>query len=162
MLTKSMLTYNESWFPCPPAEAYRLAVQVDRWPLLLPHYRWVRFHQGSPEDGGLVEMAAWRAFGRLPWPIWWMSQMSVDPEARTIRYTHVAGVTEGMEVLWQVEPAGSGSRVTIHHQWEKGPHFCGPLAPAVGRGVVGPLFVHHVAGQTLRHLAGHTQRGLAG
>lgn len=156
-----MRTVNERFFTCPPAQAFAYAVRVDRWPDLLPHYRWVRFHQGGPEQGGLVEMAARRAFGSLSWPVWWQSQMWVDRERRQVRYRHTAGVTTGMEVLWQIEPMGSGSGVTILHEWEEGPRFAGPLAPSVGRGVVGPLFIHFIADRTLEHLAHHAAQGVA-
>lgn len=148
-----MRTWNEVWFPCPPAEAYDLACRVDRWPVILPHYRWVRFHRGGPEQGGLVEMAARRDFGRISWPVWWMSRMDCEPDRHSIRYLHLAGVTRGMNVVWQIEPAGSGSRVSILHEWDGGPGFCGPAAPTVGRRIVGPLFISHVADQTLKHLA---------
>lgn len=157
-----MRTWNEAWFPCPPAKAFRHACRVDRWPALLPHYRWVRFHRGGPEAGGLVEMAAWRQFGRLRWPIWWVSEMGCDPGEGTVRYTHVAGVTRGMEVCWRIEPSGSGSRVTILHEWDGGPSFCGPAAPAVARQIVGPVFVHHVAAQTLMYLAQGAGKGMTG
>lgn len=156
-----MRTFNERFFACPPREAFGYARRVDRWPHLLPHYRWVRFHEGGPEEGGVVEMAARRDFGRLGWPVWWSSRMWVDHERLAVRYRHVAGITTGMDVLWKIEPAGLGSRVSIIHQWADGPRFAGPLAPAVGRSVIGPLFVHVIAERTLAHLAEHAVRGKA-
>lgn len=155
-------TFNEEVFPCSPQVAFAHACQVDRWPQVLPHYRWVRFHQGGPQEGGLVEMAARREFGRLGWPVWWLSRMWVDPERLTVRYAHIDGVTRGMQVLWQIEPAGTSSRVSIIHQWEEGPSFAGPAAPWIGRQVIGPVFVHFVASQTLHHLAQHVQREMVG
>lgn len=158
-----MQTFNEEYLPAPPHHAFRLACQVERWPQLLPHYRWVRFHEGGAEAGGLVEMAARRPFGRLAWPVWWLSRMWVEPESLAIRYQHIAGVTRGMAVRWQIEPAPGrpGSRVTILHEWPDGPRFAGPLAPAVGSRVIGPLFVHFIAGRTLHHLAQHAAREMA-
>ncbi|HYF79719.1 MAG TPA: SRPBCC family protein [Symbiobacteriaceae bacterium] len=153
-----MKTLNEAWFPCGLEAAFDLACRVDLWPALLPHYRWVRFHEGGPAaGGGLVEMAARRDFGRFAWPVWWLSRMTVDQAARAVRYTHVAGVTRGMEVLWQLEPAGSGTRVTIIHEWEQGPTFAGPAARSVGRRIIGPLFVAAIADRTLNHLAVHAK-----
>jgi aromatase len=156
-----MHTFNEQFFGCPPDEAFAYAARVDRWPQLLDHYRWVRFHEGGPEEGGVVEMAARRDFGGLGWPVWWLSRMWVDPGHRWVRYRHLDGVTRGMDVLWRLEPAGTSTRVTVRHEWEAGPRFAGPLAPAVGRWVVGPLFVRSIAGQTLRTLAQHAARGMA-
>lgn len=156
-----MRTHNEEFFGCPPRQAFALAREVDRWPSLLPHYRYVRIHEGDSERGGLVEMAARREFGRLGWPVWWLSRMWVDHERLTVRYQHVEGITRGMTVRWQVEPAAQGSRVSILHEWEEGPHFAGPLAPALGTAVIGPLFVHFIAGRTLYHLARHVAREVA-
>ncbi|HYF96111.1 MAG TPA: SRPBCC family protein [Symbiobacteriaceae bacterium] len=153
-----MRTRNVAWFPCHPQIAFSLAARIDRWPDLLPHYRWVRFHEGGPEAGGLVEMAARREFGRLAWPVWWVSRMTVDPVRRTVRYTHVAGVTRGMEVLWELEPLDQGARVSIIHEWAEGPRFCGPAAQLVGRRIIGPVFVESIAARTLHHLAQHAGR----
>ncbi|HWI61597.1 MAG TPA: SRPBCC family protein [Symbiobacteriaceae bacterium] len=140
-----MKTLNVAWFPCHPHHAFELAVRIERWPELLPHYRWVRFHEGGSENGGLVEMAARRDFGHFAWPVWWVSRMTPDPARRTIRYTHVKGVTKGMEVLWALEPAGSGTRVAITHEWAGGPRL------------IGTLFVEAIADRTLRHLAQHAE-----
>ncbi|HLN64605.1 MAG TPA: SRPBCC family protein [Symbiobacteriaceae bacterium] len=148
----TMQTVNVAWFGCRPAQAFQLASRVDRWPGLLSHYRWVRFHQGDPADG-VVEMAARREFGRLQVPVWWVSRMTADRDALTVRYTHVDGVTRGMEVLWTIAPSYHGSRVEIRHDWTGSPRICGPAGSLVARRVVGPVFIHHVADQTLHHLA---------
>ncbi|HEX8244209.1 MAG TPA: SRPBCC family protein, partial [Longimicrobium sp.] len=51
-----------------PADAvWRLVADVERWPEWLPHYRWVRFQRKDGFGTGLVEMAARRWFGPLPW-----------------------------------------------------------------------------------------------
>lgn len=156
-----MRTFNEQFFACPPREAFAYASHVERWPDLVPHYRWVRFHEGGPEAGGMVEMAARRDFGRLGWPVWWLSRMWVEPERLTVRYRHLDGITRGMDVRWQLEPAGSGTRATILHEWEVGPRFAGPFGPMVGQAVIGPLFVQAIAGRTLRCLAQQAGRGVA-
>lgn len=156
-----MQTENVAWFPCQPEEAFKLASRVDLWPQLLPHYRWVRFHRGGPENGGLVEMAARRQFGALGWPVWWCSRMAISPAEQRIRYTHVDGLTKGMEVLWQMEASRGGTQVSITHWWAGGPSFCGPAATYVGRSLIGPVFVHFIADQTLRHLAQHAGEGIA-
>lgn len=153
-MRRRMRTYNEVIFPCTPQEAYLHAVHVERWPIVLPHYRWVRFI-----GPGLVEMAARRDFGRFGWPVWWVSRMTCDNKTRTVRYTHVDGVTRGMEVVWQVDPAPQGSRVTIRHDWEDGPRFAGPAGRALARHIIGPVFVHYVADQTLTHLCAQAKGG---
>src|SRR5207247_5652930 len=72
---------------------FQIASDVERWPEILSHYRWVRFLDRHA-SGGTVEMAAWRPFGALRYPVWWVSEMTVDGPAREIRYRHVRGITD--------------------------------------------------------------------
>lgn len=130
---------------------FALAVEVERWPERVPHYRWVRFLERDASGGGLVEMAAWRPFGVLRYPTWWVSEMRVDRVALAIRYRHVRGVTRGMDVAWTFAPATSGVAVTITHVWS------GPGWPLVGSlaadCVIGPVFIHGIARRTLAAVA---------
>jgi ribosome-associated toxin RatA of RatAB toxin-antitoxin module len=135
-----------------PDRVYQLAAQVERWPALLPHYRWVQRESGEPLGTGAVEMAAWRPFGPLRWPTWWRSAMATDPVHRRITYQHIGGVTTGMAVRWTIEPTLEGwSDVTIVHEWE------GPRWPVIGRlaasWIIGPVFVHGIASRTLAGIA---------
>jgi ribosome-associated toxin RatA of RatAB toxin-antitoxin module len=144
-----------------PLEAmFALAADVERWPERLAHYRWVRFLDRRP-DGGLVEMAAWRDFGPLRWPTWWVSEMTIDRTTPAVRYRHVQGITRGMDVLWAFEPraAGGGLEVTITHWWD-GPRWPLLRAPAASL-VIGPVFVHAVAQRTLAGLARAAEKGTA-
>jgi len=122
---------------------YAAAADVERWPAILSHYRWVRRLEGT-----LVEMAAWRPFGPLKYPIWWVSEMALDRPAGAIHYRHVRGITRGMKVTWRlVEVDGGGVDVEIVHTWD------GPAWPLIGRLaadlVIGPVFIHGVASRTL-------------
>jgi ribosome-associated toxin RatA of RatAB toxin-antitoxin module len=140
-----------------PLEAmFALAADVERWPEHLAHYRWVRFLERRPE-GGLVEMAAWRPFGPLNYPTWWVSEMAIDRAAPAVRYRHVRGITRGMDVLWAFAPRAVGLEVTITHWWD-GPAWPLLRVPAASL-VIGPLFVHHIAQRTLAGLAGAAERG---
>jgi uncharacterized membrane protein len=122
------------------------AVDVERWPALLPHYRRVRMLERRT-DGGLVEMAAWRPFGPFNYPTWWVSEMRVDRAASAVHYRHVRGITAGMDVVWRLKPAGDDTEVTIVHDW------AGPPWPVVGGAaaawVIGPVFIHGIASRTL-------------
>jgi uncharacterized membrane protein len=132
----------------PLERVFALARDVERWPALLPHYRWVRMLERRP-DGGRVEMAAWRPFGPPPlrYPTWWVSEMRVEPDRPVIRYRHVAGITTGMDVRWELAEAGGCVAVEIVHAW------AGPGWPLVGGlaadAVIGPVFVHGIASRTL-------------
>ena len=54
---------------------FELAAEVERWPALLPHYRYVRFVERRSDGGGIVEMSANRPFGVVRWPTWWSREM---------------------------------------------------------------------------------------
>ncbi len=106
-------------------------------------------------------MAAWRPFGVLKYPTWWVSEMTVDRPAGEIRYRHVRGITRGMKVVWRmVEVGGSyggGVDVEIVHTWD-GPHWplIGPLAANL---VIGPVFIHGIASRTLAGIKNAVERG---
>ena len=143
-----MRTVDEATTPADPDLAFRTAADVERWPEILPHYRWVRFRRKDGFARGLVEMAAWRPFGPLSWPTWWVSEMDHDPDARTVTYRHVDGITTGMDVVWRVTPREDGTTLlSIVHEWD------GPGWPLIGgfaaEHVIGPHFVSHIAGRTL-------------
>ena len=72
-----MRTVDAIRMRAPVERVLEAAVEVERWPELLPHYRWVRMLERRG-DGGLVEMAAWRPFGPVRYPTWWVSEMWVD------------------------------------------------------------------------------------
>jgi ribosome-associated toxin RatA of RatAB toxin-antitoxin module len=138
----------------PVARVFEAARDVERWPEILPHYRYVRM-QTRRADGGVVEMSANRPFGPLDWPTWWTSEMWVDPARHEVRYAHIQGVTRGMDVLWQLVADGDGTQVSIVHQWN------GPAWPLLGGlaadWVIGPIFIHGIASRTLAGLARYVE-----
>lgn len=134
----------------PAEKVFTAASDVERWPELLPHYRWVRMLERR-EQGGVVEMAAWRPFGPLNYPTWWVSEMWVDPARLEVRYRHIRGITRGMDVVWQIVSVGDVTDVTIVHTWD------GPDWPLIRRPaaewLIGPIFVHGIASRTLAGIA---------
>jgi ribosome-associated toxin RatA of RatAB toxin-antitoxin module len=143
---RMMRTKDRLFMRAPVERVFRVAADVERWPELLSHYRWVRMVERRP-DGGVVEMAAWRPFGRLKYPTWWVSEMWVDAKTPAVRYRHVRGITTGMAVEWRLQPAYEGTDVTIVHEWN-GPNW--PLIRRpVAEWVIGPVFVHGIASRTL-------------
>lgn len=142
-----MHTYNETLVQAPVDRCFRAAADVERWPEILPHYRYVRFQRRDGFGRGRVEMGAFRQIGPLRYPIWWASEMDSDPEAGVVRYRHVGGITRGMDVEWRIEEKEGGTLLSIVHDWE-GPGW--PLIGGVAAGrVIGPHFIHVVAGRTL-------------
>jgi len=146
-----MRTVDRLVVRAPADRMFEAAADVARWPELLAHYRWVRFGERRP-DGGRVEMAAVRPFGPVRWPVWWESEMWIDPATREVRYRHVRGITTGMDVVWTVNPQDEQrTEVTIVHTWD-GPPWPFIRRPAADL-IIGPVFVHGVASRTLAGLA---------
>jgi ribosome-associated toxin RatA of RatAB toxin-antitoxin module len=160
---RDMSTVDERLVHAPLPAIFALAADVERWPMILPHYKYVRFQERRRDGGGIVDMSANRPFGLLQWPTWWRSKMQIQrPAVGTpcIRFTHIAGVTAGMEVEWSFGETSAGTHVRILHLWN------GPAVPVVGTAaatmVIGPVFVHGIASRTLEGLARHAERAAIG
>lgn len=141
MRTVDRITVN-----APIERAFSVASDVERWPDFLSHYRWVKMlDRAGPV--ATVEMAAWRPFGPLHYPTWWVSRMEVDPSAHRVRYRHVDGITRGMDVEWSLTAGARGVDIVIVHEWT------GPSWPLIGTAaaewVIGPVFIHGIASRTL-------------
>ena len=121
-----------------------LAADIELWPEILPHYGWVTLLDGGG-DRKTVEMAARR--GRIP--VKWRAIQEIERNGVTpvIRFTHIGGVTKGMNVAWTFEPKDGAVTVHIDHDFA-------PPWPIVGRAIadriIGPHFVEAIAGKTLR------------
>jgi ribosome-associated toxin RatA of RatAB toxin-antitoxin module len=139
----------------PADRVFRAARDVEQWPTLLSHYRWVRMLDRRT-DGGLVEMSAWRPFGVLKYPTWWVSEMWIEPGEGLVRYRHVRGITAGMDVVWKVHPVEGGTDVSIVHEWP-GPEWplFGPTAASL---IIGPVFISGIASRTLAGIARYVER----
>jgi ribosome-associated toxin RatA of RatAB toxin-antitoxin module len=137
-----------------PHAVYRLAAATERWPELLPHYRYVRV---LAENGlaRTVEMAARHGFV----PLRWTAEQTNDPVRPHIAFHHVAGPTRGMDVEWIFTPLESGhTRVQIVHRLT----FRFPVAAAFfGKYVVSDIFIHGVAAKTLARMKVLAESGTA-
>jgi ribosome-associated toxin RatA of RatAB toxin-antitoxin module len=122
-----------------PAERiFALAADVERWPQLLPHYRYVR---RLAAENGERRFAMGARRGLIP--LRWEAIQRPRPAHRTIEFSHVGGVTRGMEVAWRIEPIEGGVEVSIEHELRtRWPLFGGVVAS----------FVEAVAGRTLRRI----------
>jgi ribosome-associated toxin RatA of RatAB toxin-antitoxin module len=130
---------------------FAVASAVEQWPHLLPHYRWVKVLSGDTTER-LVEMAAHRD----GFPVRWTARQRLDPSQHRIHFTHVRGISRGMEVTWFLEADGPLVHVRIVHdltwRWP-------PIGPLVAKYIIGELFVSHIASKTLhtikQHIEGH-------
>src|SRR5690349_18175393 len=98
-----MHTVDRAVFRAPVDFCLNAAADVEHWPMVLPHYRWVTFQRKDGFATGRIEMAARRAFGPLGYPVWWVSEMKLDEAAPAVIYQHVDGITTGMDVIWSFE-----------------------------------------------------------
>ena len=150
-----MRTVDRVTVRAPLERVLQAAADVELWPAFLSHYRWVRMLERHGE-GGLVEMAAWRPFGKLRYPTWWVSEMQVDRKTPAVRYRHVRGITRGMDVEWSLRSSGTETEVEIVHEWTG---LTWPLiGPAAATLVIGPVFIHGIASRTLAGLARHVEQ----
>ena len=142
-----MIRVDERTTSAPLEQCVQSGADVERWPEILPHYRWVRFHEKRRFAEGVVEMAAWRQFGPLKYPTWWVSEMWLDRDGPTVHYRHVRGITRGMDVRWEFRETAQGTHIRIVHEWD------GPRWPLIGRLaanlVIGPVFISAIARRTL-------------
>ena len=150
-----MRTVDHCVMRAPIEQVFVAAAEVERWPEILPHYRWVTMRERA-NGRGIVEMAAWRPFGALKYPTWWVSRMEIDRAGWQVRYQHIDGITRGMNVVWQMVSMDGATDVTIVHEWS------GPRWPLIGRlaadFVIGPVFIHGIASRTLAGIARHVEQ----
>lgn len=147
-----MITIDEQRVRAPADICFAVASDVERWPALLPHYRWVRFREQPHPGNGIVEMAAWRQFpAGLRWPTWWVSQMRSAQDEPAVYYKHIDGITRGMDVRWELNAHGDETMIRLFHTWN------GPAWPLIGgiaaNLVIGPHFVSAIAQRTLAGVA---------
>lgn len=136
----------------PAARIFALAADVERWPQLLPHYRYVRRVAGANGERRF-EMGARRG----PIPVRWQATVRPIADRATIEFTHTGGVTRGMEVAWRLVERGDGvTDVSIEHELQLGWPVIGRFA---AERVIGPHFIDAIAGRTLRRMKALAEAG---
>lgn len=132
------------------AQIFAVASAVEHWPQLLPHYRWVKV-LAEDATSRLVAMAAHRD----GFPVSWTARQRLDPRQYRIHFTHVRGISRGMEVTWFLHAEGEHVHVRIVHDLSWG---WPPLGPWIARYIIGELFVSNIASKTLRLIKTHIER----
>jgi ribosome-associated toxin RatA of RatAB toxin-antitoxin module len=125
----------------PKLAIFETAADLELWPKILPHYRYIRFLERG-RDRNVVVMAAQRS----GIPISWTSEQIIDRDKLEIHFHHLKAWTKGMRVVWTFSETPDGVLVTIAHDLR---FRIASLAPIVDV-VIGDFFIHNVANKTLR------------
>lgn len=133
-----------------PDAVFTLAADVERWPEILPHYRWVR-RRRQIGARRILEMAARRDF----YPVRWTAVVEPLPDQRLLRFRHIKGPTKGMEVEWRITPVEGGTHVVIWHSFVSTLPLIGPFFAEY---IAGRLFINNIAGKTLRRMKEFAER----
>ncbi len=121
---------------------FQLAAEIQEWPQILPHYRYMRIIEQS-ETHKVADFGATRD----GFPVKWTARQELFPEENRITFLHIAGITKGMWVEWLLKKQGKGVLVTIHHELSYPIPILGPL---FSKYIVGQLFVSNIANKTLK------------
>lgn len=125
----------------PKMSIFETAANLELWPKILPHYRYIRYLERSP-NRNVVVMAAVRS----GIPIAWTSEQIIDRDRFEVRFNHLKAWTKGMHVVWTFKETPGGVLVEILHDMR----FRVPaLAPIVDP-IIGDFFIRNVANKTLR------------
>jgi len=105
-----MHTGNTIIMRAPKERIFETAANLELWPKILPHYRYIHYYEKSP-NRNLVKMAA----SRSGIPIAWTSEQIIDRDALEVRFVHLKAFTKGMEVVWTFKDTPDGVLVEILH-----------------------------------------------
>ncbi len=127
---------------------FETAANLELWPKILPHYRYIRFLERGPERN-IVVMAARRS----GIPISWTSEQIIDRDRREIHFYHLKAWTKGMRVVWTFSDTPHGVLVVISHDLQFRVHALAPIVDLV----IGDFFIHNIANKTLRCMKAYVE-----
>jgi ribosome-associated toxin RatA of RatAB toxin-antitoxin module len=133
----------------PLERIFQTASDLNRWPDILPHYRWIRFHEQSAASS-IVNMAAWRGII----PIQWTSEYRIDTDKTEMHFNHLKAFTKGMHVVWRFTPTADGVKVSILHDLE---NRIPVLSRFINEYIIGRFFIGPVANKTLAYMKKHLE-----
>ena len=127
---------------------FETAANLELWPKILPHYRYIRFLERSP-DRNVVVMAAIRS----GIPISWTSEQTIHRDKYEIHFHHLKAWTKGMQVVWTFQKTPNGVLVEIMHDLKFRVSLFAPVADKI----IGNFFIHHIANKTLRCMKAYVE-----
>jgi len=131
---------NSLFIHAAKAMIFETAANLELWPKILPHYRYVRFLERGI-NRNVVVMAAERS----GIPISWTSEQIIDRDRCEIHFHHLKAWTKGMRVVWTFSDTSEGVLVTISHDLR----FRVPILAPIIDPIVGDFFIHNIANKTL-------------
>ena len=129
---------------------FETAANLELWPKILPHYRYIRYLERSP-NRNVVVMAATRS----GIPISWTSEQVIDRERFEVRFHHLKAFTKGMRVVWTFQQTAPGVLVEIVHDLQFRMNLFAPIADKM----IGDFFIHNIANKTLRCMKAYVEAG---
>ena len=132
----------------PRMTVFETAANLEMWPRILPHYRYIRYLEQSP-NRNIVIMSATRS----GIPISWTSEQIIDRDRVEVRFHHLKAFTKGMDVIWTFREIPAGVLVEIRHDLAFRVKFLASIADKI----VGDFFIHNIANKTLRCMKSYVE-----
>ena len=139
---------NSLLMHAPKMTIFETAANLELWPKILPHYRYIRFLERGA-DRNVVVMAARRS----GIPISWTSEQIIDRSGLEIHFHHLKALTKGMRVVWTFSDTRDGVQVTISHDLRFRVPALGPIFDPI----IGDFFIHNIANKTLRCMKAYVE-----
>lgn len=143
-----MLKTNSIIMCAPKMTVFETAANLELWPRILPHYRYIRYLERSP-GRNVVVMAATRS----GIPISWTSEQFIDRDRIEVHFRHLKAFTKGMRVVWTFQEMPGGVMVEIKHDLAFRAKILAPIADKI----IGDFFIHHIANKTLRCMKSYVE-----
>jgi ribosome-associated toxin RatA of RatAB toxin-antitoxin module len=124
----------------PKMSIFETAANLELWPKILPHYRYIHYLERGA-NRNIVVMAARRS----GIPIKWTSEEIIDRQRVEVHFNHLKAFTKGMHVVWTFDETPDGVRVEILHEFNFRIPFLAPMMEAI----IGDFFIGNVANKTL-------------
>ena len=139
---------NSILMHAPKMAIFETAANLELWPKILPHYRYIHYLERRT-NRNVVVMAARRS----GIPISWTSEQIIDRERLEIRFLHMKAWTKGMHVIWTFSDKENGVLVAISHELR---FRISALSPIVSP-IIGDFFIHNIANKTLRYMKAYVE-----
>ena len=138
-----MHTGNSILMRVPKERIFETAANLELWPKILPHYRYIHYYEKTPARN-VVKMAATRS----GIPIAWTSEQIIDRAALEVHFLHLKAFTKGMKVVWTFKDTPEGVLVEILHDL----NFRVPALAPLADKVIGEFFIQNIANKTLARM----------